>query len=140
VDTGLIIATLVVALATLAVGIYEVRLVRSRFRQEDIAELKCETVRVYENPKAPAGWQMTVTVRNIGGSPANNPWAWDEEPAAKDVVRVWPVGIHDQLEPGQATRIHRDLRNPPDGRARVWLTWDDSRGLQIRDSRFRIER
>jgi hypothetical protein len=139
VDTALIIATLVVALAALGVGIYEVRLIRRRFRQEDVAELKCEDVAVYENPNAPAGWQVSVTVRNTGGSPANNPEVWDDEPSATEVVRR-AIGINDQLEPGQATRIRRDLRNPPDGRERVWLTWNDSRGIQTRDSGFRIER
>jgi hypothetical protein len=137
VDTALIIDTLVVALLALGVGVYEVHLIRSRFRQEDVAELRCERVETYENPKAPAGWQMTVTVRNIGGAPANNPDVWDYEPAAKQIIGR-AIGRHDRLEPGESFRTHRDLRVPPNDSTAVWLTWDDSRGLQTRDTGFRI--
>jgi hypothetical protein len=122
-----------VTVATLLVALYEVRILKGRFQREDEAELRVEEVRLNENPRVPSGWQAFATLRNVGGATAYNPEIWEGRPDPAE-VRQRSIGRNETLMAGQSHTLGRDLRAVPDGMATIWLTWDDARGTQIRDS------
>jgi hypothetical protein len=121
-------ATLLVASTTLALNI------RWR-RQAPRAKLIAESHTLYENPNAPAGWQVRVQVRNTGGAPANGPAIWVTERESDAEPPDFRDGV---LAPGEGVRMLRDLpREPGDRKMRVMLCWDDH-GTHKRKSGIRI--
>jgi hypothetical protein len=125
---GVTCATFLVAASTLFLN------VRWR-RRAGYANLVAEGHRLYENPKAPAGWQVIVNVRNSGVAPAYAPDLWIE-PGNRYSYEDRRIGRQgEKLLPGEGARLFADLPSKPgDVEMHAMLGWEDSRGIQKRES------
>lgn len=133
----LIVITLVVAALTLGVGVYEVILIRGRFQQEDTAEVVPDGFAFSENLNAPAGWQASVGVRNVGGATAYRMVFWIADTEGNPLTHQFP-GV-DALQPGEPDELRADLPSEPGERnLALWIGWRDGRGYQTRDTGYRV--
>ena len=134
-------------IATLALVIVSLYLTIRWHRRQGRAELvldvqlwhdgKRESHRVYSNPNAPAGWQVTVCVRNRGAAPAREPAIWIVDSHGRSLTHRFR-GYGETIESGAARRLGADLPEPPNGSLQAWVGWEDARGQQEWDTGIRI--
>jgi hypothetical protein len=130
--------SLLIGSVALCVAIYQAVLNRRRYRREAGAEVICEEVRVYENPNAPAGWQTTVRLRNVGGATAFSPALWISDRSGSALTSRYDER-GGTLAPGEGGKLSADLpAAPTDGSMCVWICWEDGAGPHERDTGKRI--